>query len=331
MITFDHPELDTEIRGTIAFNPTDDRLLIFRAEQDTLPQDGRGMPSGLDTVDGVINPHQKFPTSTMNPNGGLPPQAVGQRYLIVDNVGFSDVLRLQYYGPYNNNADPTQFYVQTAINADNYMNYVGKPIFCKNSYGQECFQAGTTIDAITLERAGYTSKAPYVYLLKISQPPITGAYLDNAVIETNEPVDNDAWGELRANANDIIEYGINTVSVKTTEAVYAGSRVITISDTNDIRVGYDVQLGGSSIGTVEYINNGSVTIDTALSQNLPAGTSLTFESDGPVWYVAYDSQAATEPGFVTNTKTMVQYRYNGDEWVKSYEGFYAAGDWNIVI
>ena len=35
--------------------------------------------------------------------------------------------------------------------------------------------------------------------------------------------------------------------------------------------------------------------------------------------------------YVTNSNTGIQYRYNGTEWVKSYEGVYTQGNWSIVI
>lgn len=74
-IWLENPYMDTEIVGTIAFNPTDDRLLIFNIDPDTLPQNTLG------AVDSVINPSVKAP------NNGLPNAIGGQRYLIVEDIG----------------------------------------------------------------------------------------------------------------------------------------------------------------------------------------------------------------------------------------------------
>jgi hypothetical protein len=74
-IWLQNPNLDTEIVGTIALNPNDDRLLIFNIDQDTLPQ------NTLDAVNSVINPLQK------SPEHGLPTAVNGQRYLIVEDIG----------------------------------------------------------------------------------------------------------------------------------------------------------------------------------------------------------------------------------------------------
>lgn len=76
-IWLQNPYMETDIVGTIAFNPTDDRLLIYNIDPATLPQ------NTLDPVDSIINPQQKGPDS------GLPPAMNGQRYLIVEAIGGS--------------------------------------------------------------------------------------------------------------------------------------------------------------------------------------------------------------------------------------------------
>jgi hypothetical protein len=79
MIALDNPHSATEIMGTIAYNPTDDRLLVYNIDPDTLPQ------NTLDPVNSIINPVQKFP-STIGIDNGLPIAAIGQRYLILENI-----------------------------------------------------------------------------------------------------------------------------------------------------------------------------------------------------------------------------------------------------
>lgn len=67
--------MDTEIVGTIVPDPTDDRLLIYNIDPDTLPQ------NTLAPVNSVINP------LVSGPNAGLPGPVNGVRYLLVDSVG----------------------------------------------------------------------------------------------------------------------------------------------------------------------------------------------------------------------------------------------------
>jgi hypothetical protein len=153
-IWLENPYMDTEIVGTIAFNPTDDRLLIFNIDRDTLPQNTLG------AVDSVINPQVK------SPSNGLPNAAGGQRYLIVEDIG--------------------------------------------------------------------------------SEIPFSAT---------------EGWGNLVAKANDIIEY------------------------------------------------------------------------DGVIgeWFVSFDSTLLTNVQYVTNLTTGLQYRFVNNSWMKSWEGWYAAGDFSVVI
>lgn len=74
MIALENPYLETPIIGTVAYNPTDDRFLFFEIDPDTLPQ------NTLAAVDSVINPLSKYP------DNGLPTAAVGQRYLILEDI-----------------------------------------------------------------------------------------------------------------------------------------------------------------------------------------------------------------------------------------------------
>lgn len=74
MIALENPYMDTEIMGTIAFNPLDDRILIYNIDVDTLPA------NTLSPVDSVIDPLVKFPGTD------LPAAATGQRYLIVNDI-----------------------------------------------------------------------------------------------------------------------------------------------------------------------------------------------------------------------------------------------------
>ena len=64
-----------------------------------------------------------------------------------------------------------------------------------------------------------------------------------------------------------------------------------------------------------------------------ANDIIQFDADAMQWVVAFDSQNSTSVEYVTNLTTQVQYRFanpNG-QWVKSWEGFYTAGNFSVVI
>jgi len=74
-IWLQNPYMNTDIVGTIVPDPTDDRLLIYNIDTDTLPQ------NTLSPVNSVVNP------LVSGPNAGLPGPINGVRYLLVESIG----------------------------------------------------------------------------------------------------------------------------------------------------------------------------------------------------------------------------------------------------
>jgi hypothetical protein len=68
----------SEVVGTIAYDPDDDRFLLFNIDDDSLPQ------NTLPPVDAVINPLRS------GPDDGLDSALVGQRYLLTEATGSYD-------------------------------------------------------------------------------------------------------------------------------------------------------------------------------------------------------------------------------------------------
>ena len=66
---------DTEIIGTVSYDPTDERFLLVDIDMDTVPE------NTLDPVDAVIDP------LLSGPGAGLPSAVEGQRYLILNDIG----------------------------------------------------------------------------------------------------------------------------------------------------------------------------------------------------------------------------------------------------
>ena len=55
------------------------------------------------------------------------------------------------------------------------------------------------------------------------------------------------------------------------------------------------------------------------------------EYNGSYWFVSFASEGHNQIEYVTNTNTGVQYRWTGEEWIKSVEGVYRGGEWSIAI
>ena len=55
------------------------------------------------------------------------------------------------------------------------------------------------------------------------------------------------------------------------------------------------------------------------------------EWDGTAWNIIFNSQTITTLTYVTNLRTGVQYKWDGEIWSKSFDGEYPAGTWRLVI
>lgn len=55
------------------------------------------------------------------------------------------------------------------------------------------------------------------------------------------------------------------------------------------------------------------------------------EFTGQHWSVVFDSRNEVVVQYVTNLTTGIQYRWNDGQWKKSYEGYYPAGKWQLII
>jgi len=73
-ITLEQPD-GTDVTGTVAYDPTDDRFLLFIVNGGTVP------PNTLAPIDAVIDP------LISGPGAGLPEAVTGQRYLFTQDTG----------------------------------------------------------------------------------------------------------------------------------------------------------------------------------------------------------------------------------------------------
>ena len=56
------------------------------------------------------------------------------------------------------------------------------------------------------------------------------------------------------------------------------------------------------------------------------------EFDGSDWIVVFDAVAAVDTvEYVTNLTTQIQYSWAKTYWVKSYEGEYVSGRWQLIV
>ena len=91
-----------------------------------------------------------------------------------------------------------------------------------------------------------------------------------------------------------------------------GDRYLVINDVGDSTASFQSQTWGTLVASV--------------------GDIIEYNSLTSKWNVAFDaSNPDSTQHYVTNLNTGIQYRFNGTEWVKSYEGVYTQGNWSIVL
>jgi hypothetical protein len=70
----------------------------------------------------------------------------------------------------------------------------------------------------------------------------------------------------------------------------------------------------------------------ANNEDLIASANDIIEYKSNKWQVVFDSSTMkTDVHYMTNTKTGIQYKWDGSKWIKSYEGEYEAGKWRLVL
>lgn len=94
----------------------------------------------------------------------------------------------------------------------------------------------------------------------------------------------------------------------------------------------DLLEAGTRYLILDAIGSLSNQLPSSVWGNLVASANDIIEYDGAEWFVSFESaDQTTNVEFVTNITTGVQYRWTTEEWVKSYEGLYPGGEWNLVL
>ena len=145
-IWLQNPHMQTDIVGTIDYNPDDDRLLIFNIDKDTLPL------NTVKSVDSIINPQLK------GPGFGLPAPANGQRYLIVEPIGST-----------SNNSIDADVWGNVVANANDIIEYNGNTNRWDVSFNS---QSATVTEYVT----NITTGVQYRYTDNVWQKSFEGWY-----------------------------------------------------------------------------------------------------------------------------------------------------------
>lgn len=112
-------------------------------------------------------------------------------------------------------------------------------------------------------------------------------------------------------------------------AIPPGERYLMLDDVNPSpNAGGTIDNFGSSVpydGAAAWQNQDGtdpvVTANSIIEWNDVTGT----------WETVFDPTIAAVPTYLTNLKTGIQYRWDGEQWLRSFEGEYAAGYWRLNL
>lgn len=179
---------------------------------------------------------------------------------------------------------------------------------------------------------------PGEYAANVSQVRIrkTGTELFSVGTITINPLDdtlvNINWDNDTLPNNDIIEgparninswtsidYVIEPERYNPNTQKTSGLRLLILNNINP-----SVSIGDSVYDGPDAWKNSNGT-------DFVASTNDVIEWDGTNWHVVFDAGAATNITYIQNLNTGIQYKWTGEAWIKSWEGYYSNGNWLLKL
>lgn len=243
----------TEISGTIALSSTDDSILLFTVDSDTIPTDT------LTAVTAIVDPQKSGPGT----KGGLAAAASGQRYLITKAIGGDNDIPIS-----NLTISGSTITVTTAETAR-----LDDSSLARNPHGL------TVGDTVTISGAFpdyYNGKftvatipADDIFTVTITTDGSTARTIANPITPATT-IGNlttirtiNAWGNIIASPNDIIQYDGSNWSVS--------------FDASNFTVGLDSSLDSSMDSTLlQYVTNST--------------TQIQYKWTGVQWILSYEGE-----------------------------------------
>lgn len=75
----------------------------------------------------------------------------------------------------------------------------------------------------------------------------------------------------------------------------------------------------------------SVNLIPSQPNGLQAFANDIIQWDGDKWNIIFDSSETTSTTYITNSYTGIQYKWDGENWSKSFEGLYNNTDWRMIL
>ena len=128
---------------------------------------------------------------------------------------------------------------------------------------------------------------------------------------------------------DIDTYPANTLAA--INAIIDPHKVTVNNDITDPAAGTRYLILNSIGSYTNPPGYGAISWHGTAEQDLVANANDIIQYDGTKWSVVFDSQSTDTVQYVSNLNTGTQYKWNLEQWVKSWEGEYKNGQWTLVL
>jgi len=314
-ITFKQPN-GGELVGSIAVNPVDPTLLVVSMDMDTVPSNtlittGRYPDNTVytsvrtaskGTIDAIINPYNFNPLTTYGTKANYP---VGLRYLMLDDLNM--FLAPTRAASIATNIIDTDIDYYRIVRPDQKQKASASnlPRSYSNIFQTKVYVNGVEVGFTEVEDGGvFETFASTSYRTK------SGKYK----IRLNEfPPLEDSNGDA-----SVIKY---TIEKYTYPDWYTEG-----DDPDTLLVETDVYLPGKperSSGILAWKN-----LDDS---DVYIKANSIIEWNGSRWVSVFDPEEVATNIYITNLRTGIQYKWDGVQWLKSFEGEYLPGSWRLTL
>jgi len=153
---------------------------------------------------------------------------------------------------------------------------------------------------------------------------------DTSQIRLTQPNGNEIIGTIATTSLDdtILLYNIDSDTIPSS-TLTSVKKII-----NPATFDPGTPANGDRYLVINDVGDSTATMQSATWGTLVAsvGDIIEYNSATSKWNIAFDaSDPDSTQHYVTNLNTGIQYRWDGTEWKKSYEGIYSQGNWSIVL
>jgi hypothetical protein len=319
-ITFNQPN-GGQLVGSIAVNPVDPTLLVVSMDMDTVPGNtlittGRYPDNTVytsvrsaskGTIDAIINPYNFNPLTTYGTKANYP---VGLRYLMLDDLNtFLAPTRAASIATNIIDTD-IDFYRIVRPDQKQKASASNLPRSYSNIFQTKVYVNGVEVGFTEVEDGGIFQTFGPPENPGTSYRTVSGKY------------------KIRLNEFPPLEDGNGNASViKYTIEKYTYPDWYTEGDDPDtLLVETDVYLPGKperSSGPAAWKNLDDS--DVFIKAN------SIIEWNGSRWVSVFDPEEMATNVYITNLRTGIQYKWDGVQWLKSFEGEYLPGSWRLTL